>query len=143
MEQDAAPAGVGITYPLHSGGPGAPPVRYYGRTARSSLTEARLPASRGFRDRAAVTGSRRSRQPPREARPGVVRRTPRWSAERRARLQKRAARRTICSPADWSQACTLRRHSALLLPSPLGGRKVQGVPRRLSNNTGDDAWLFD
>jgi hypothetical protein len=46
MEQDAAPAGVGERCPAHSGGPGAPPVRYYGRTARSSLTEARFPASR-------------------------------------------------------------------------------------------------
>src|SRR3954452_1444672 len=119
MEQDAAPAGVGITYPPHSGGPGVPPVRYYGRTARSSLTEARLPASRGFRDRAAVAGSRRSRQPPREARPGVVRRTPRWSAERRARFLQ--ARSTSGLPARQQDGpkgvhITVRR-SALLLPS--------------------------
>src|SRR6185312_15161507 len=43
VERGAAPAGEG-TFPSHSGSPGTPPGRHYGRSARSSLDwPARIP----------------------------------------------------------------------------------------------------
>src|SRR5512141_2017317 len=91
---DAAPAGRRRTLLLHPGGAGAPPGDT--RIPCEELADggpSRL--ARGSKDAATQKGPpspgrRQGETVNRKARPGAVRKTPRWSAERRARLARRA-----------------------------------------------------
>src|SRR4051812_19093370 len=131
MERDAAPAGAGITYPPHSGDPGAPPVRYYGRTARSSLTEARLPASRGFRP-GFPQGS--SAQEPTE--PPIAPRSAAWGRKQNAAVERREARALTKARGTPDHLLAGRLVPSVHVKAPFGappplafeGRKLQGVP---------------
>src|SRR5215467_14058943 len=121
---DAAPAAGRGRFSRTRAAPGAPPDGHYEPSARSMALGGRPPAHalRPKREaRAGATGG------PCKARPGAVRKTPRWRAMRRPRLSRGSAARTNNGCATW-RAISLALREGEIVEN--GDRPAQGLDKQ-------------
>ena len=114
----------------HPGGAGAPPGGQYGPPARSL-----------------ADGGRPCLGRPRKARPGAVRKTPanKPGLRKLVWVARRAAPRGLERDRGHSEnnGCAPWRAIPLALARGQTKRRKTGLPGASTNNTGDDAWLFE
>jgi hypothetical protein len=124
------------TYPPHSGGPGTPLGRHYGRSARSfaglgALQWLRI-AKASSAQKGMVPSPPKPQGKPGNAGPGTEK--PRWSAERRPHSsQGNAARRKTGAPLGAPSPRLCREEKGPVRRSPKGRRRKDGVSRAAKN----------